>query len=71
MAETEPIFIAVRVTSDIVERAQRLADRQYGGNRSLVLRNAIVTYLDLKEALGPRFDLVIAELTKDQKPSPL
>lgn len=56
------ILVTTRVTAEANQRAQKVADKYFEGNRTMLVRSAINTYVDLREALGPRFDLAVAEL---------
>lgn len=56
------ILVTTRVTPEANQRAQKVADKYFEGNRTMLVRSAINTYVELREVLGPRFDLAVAEL---------
>jgi hypothetical protein len=56
-----PIF--VRVDETFRSRLKRHAESpQFGGNESNFARYSLGTVMDLREALGPRFELEVARL---------
>ncbi len=56
------VLVTTRVTVEANQRAQKAADKYFEGNRTMLVRSAINTYVDLREALGPRFELAVAEM---------
>jgi predicted DNA-binding protein len=53
---------SVRLDEETRERLRNAAERFFQGNESILLREAVLTYLDLRDAQGLRFDLVIQPL---------
>ena len=51
-----------RVDPELKNATQRIADRYFDGNESTLLRDSVRLMVDLRDALGPRFELAIAEL---------
>ena len=56
-----------RVDSSVVDRVKDEAERRFQGNDSMVIREALVTYLDLRDKLGSRYDIVIESLVGDRE----
>ena len=56
-----------RVDSSVVDRVKDEAERRFQGNDSMVIREALVTYLDLRDKLGSRYDIVIESLIGDRE----
>lgn len=57
----------IRVDPRFRRRIQTEAARRFGGNEALLMREATRLYLDLRDHLGPRFELVIDSLTRDDE----
>ena len=58
-----------RVEPDVKERiARNAAIAPFSGNESLFVRYALDLVMDLREAHGPRFDLVVAGLRQPVEP---
>lgn len=54
----------VRVEPELHERVRLIAEERFGGVHALVMRDALETYVDLRDALGYDFDRTISELLK-------
>lgn len=62
--------IGVRVDPEFRARVRAEADRNFGGNESLVLRKGTDLYLRLKEKWGVQFEAVVAGLLGDDQGRP-
>lgn len=56
----EQAVIGVRVPTGLRDRIKAEADRNFGGNESLVIRKGTDLYLRLRSRLGPQFEPTIA-----------
>ncbi len=54
--------VSSRVEPETMERVEQEAARMFFGNTSMVTRVGVELYLELRELLGPRYELVIEEL---------
>lgn len=55
-------LLTCRISEETAERVEREAERQFEGKSSMVVRASIDLYLSLREAHGPRFDLVVEQM---------
>jgi hypothetical protein len=62
MPSKKPLLFA-RVEPELFDRVRAEADLRYEGNQSLLLRNAMRTYLRLREKLGSGFEPTMEALT--------
>lgn len=58
-------MIGVRVTPEFRELIAEEAERQFGGNESLLMRKATSLYIDLHKKLGVQFQPTIDSLLGD------
>lgn len=56
------LMITVRLTGDLAERAEAAAARLFHGNEAMLTRDALAVYLDIRDAQGLRFDMVVQPL---------
>lgn len=54
--------MTIGLPSPLAQRVRVAADRQFQGKRSMVIREALHVYLDLRDALGYDFDRTIQPL---------
>jgi hypothetical protein len=55
-------MIFARVDPELRDRVKAEANQRFEGNTSLVVRDAVRTYLRLRDHLGTRFDAAIDEM---------
>lgn len=56
-------MIGVRVTPELREQIASEAEKRFGGNESLLMREATVLYIELRRKLGVQFEPTIHVLT--------
>jgi hypothetical protein len=64
--ETKAVILFTRVDPSLKNRVKRVADRDFDGNESRLVRDSVRLMINLREQLGPRFDLVIAGLVSER-----
>jgi hypothetical protein len=63
MEPRSPSFqVTARLQGDLAERATDAAARLFHGNEAMLVREALIVYLDLRDAQGWDFDRVIQPL---------
>jgi hypothetical protein len=67
--ETKAVILFTRVDPSLKDRVKRVADRDFDGNESRLVRDSVRLMINLREELGPRFEIVIAGLISD-RPDP-
>ncbi len=66
---TKRDIIFSRVDPELRERVREGASRHFHGNESMFMRDAAITYLDLRDALGTSFDAVVSGLRHRAEPT--
>lgn len=59
------LMVTCRVRGALAERTQAEAERRFHGKEAMVMRESLVLYFKLRDALGFDFDRKIAELTDE------
>lgn len=67
MGASERRMVFARIEPEFRRRVKAEADRRYQGNESMVVRAALEMYLDLREELGPRFEIVVDAFRQNGK----
>ncbi len=55
-------MVFARVEPVLLRRVEEHSARDFEGNDSMLFRRALETYLDLRDELGPRYEIVIGAL---------
>ncbi|MCC6945494.1 MAG: hypothetical protein IT335_13005 [Thermomicrobiales bacterium] len=64
--ESRAVILFTRVDPVFKQEVKRVADRDFDGNESQLVRDSVRLMLGLRNELGPRFDLVVAGLLNNR-----
>ena len=59
-----PLVVTVRLSGKLGERTTEAAERLFHGYEAMLLREALIVYLDIRDAQGFDFDRVVQPLRK-------
>lgn len=70
--EQRSVILFTRVVPTFKDEVKRVAERDFEGNESRLVRDGVRLMLDLRDELGPRFEVVISELlpTRSERVKP-
>lgn len=66
MSERQPM-IGVRVEPGFRDEIKAEADKRFGGNESLLMREATRTYLRMRRKLGAQYEPTLLDLLGDEE----